>query len=308
MRILFAGSPDVAVPTLEALVKNGHEVCVVLSQPPKPVGRSKVLTPTPVHRYATESGLEVRTPTSSAELMQVVTEMNPDVAIVVAYGRILTKQTLDLVPRGWWNVHFSLLPQWRGAAPVQHSLLQGDSSTGISVFKIVEELDAGPLAVTKELPINPMDTTGTLLNRLGLEAPALVLELLRALETGTVSLVEQVGDVSVAPKLEKGAGVLRLSEPGELVAQRFRAVTPEPGAKIFRTDTGSAITVIGAHLADERVHLEPGHLSFVGGEVLLGTGTMPLMLDEVQPQGKRPMPAVDWYRGLPTGVAFDVKA
>jgi methionyl-tRNA formyltransferase len=305
MRILFAGSPSVAVRTLDALLGSGHEVVGVLTQPAKPVGRRRVITPTEVAQFAVSKGVPVFTPNTTAELQEVVTDLAPDVAIVVAYGRILTKDSLESVPLGWWNVHFSLLPRWRGAAPVQHALLAGDENTGISLFRIVPELDAGPVFASKPHPIGAHDTTGSLLEKLSHLAPALVEDLLAACQSGPPPVTDQVGAVTLAPKLDSRAGALTLSHSATEVYRHFRAVTPEPGATLVRGDNNTAVKILRCWDHRDASRLDPGELVVAGGELLVGTGTTALVIDEIQPAGKRAMAGLDWYRGLPEGVRLN---
>jgi len=302
MRILFAGSPGVALPTLTSLLQGDHTVVGVLSQPAKPVGRAGVITPTEVAKVASDNNLPLYTPRTPDELREALGECEPDIAIVVAYGRILPADALSAVPRGWWNVHFSVLPRWRGAAPVQHAVLAGDDATGLSVFKIVPELDAGPVFSSLSHPIAPHDTTGTLLEKLSQVAPEAVHALLSACETGEPSVSEQRGDVSFAPKFAPDAGFLTLGASASDVYRQFRAVTPEPGATLKRTDTHALVKILRAWDHRDASRLDPGELIVAGGELLIGTGSTALVLDLVQPAGKRAMPGVDWFRGLPAGV------
>jgi len=308
MKVLFAGSPETATGTLQAIVDRGHTVVGVLTQPAKPVGRKRVLTPTPVALLAERLGLLVATPNSAAEVLDQVRAWQPDVAIVVAYGRILNQAALDAIAGGWWNVHFSLLPRWRGATPVQHALLAGDSETGVTLFRIVPELDAGPIASTLVYPIQPDDTAQTLLSALAQAAQPLVLSLLDERERGEVVTAPQVGEPSFAPKLASSEGALDPSQPSEQLYARYRAVTPEPGAFLIRADDGSRVKLLGAHLdptLDSGLgSLPAGAVHHTSAGVLLETSTTPLVLDVVQPAGKNVMAAADWLRGVPPGVGF----
>jgi len=304
MRILFAGSPEVALPSLGALLATDHTLCGVVSQPARPVGRSKTLTPTAVAAFATENHLPLATPDSVEGLLEAVTSFRPEVAVVVAYGRILSPELLASLPRGWWNVHFSLLPRWRGAAPVQHAILEGDTVTGVTLFKIVPELDAGPIASSVSVDIEPLDSQGSLLERMSSLAAPLVVDLVYRLHGGDIALLDQQGEATFAPKFQKRAGALRLTEPAEVLDRRIRALTPEPGAKVLRADNDVSIGIVSAELVTNVERIAPGELRYSHGLVLLGTGTTPLVLNVVQPAGKKPMPAGDWYRGLPQGVVI----
>lgn len=306
MKVLFAGSPDVALPTLRALHQSDHTVVGVLTQPPAPVGRKQVLVPTAVGSYAVEHGLPVQTPATSAELLDAVTTFSPDVAIVVAYGRILDTQALESISGGWWNVHFSLLPRWRGAAPVQHAILAGDAETGVTLFRIVPELDAGPVAAAIAHQVNPHDTSGTLLQKLSLVAPGLVLAFLNQGDPADATLTDQVGEPIYAPKFPTGFGHLDLRLEVAEVYRHFRAVTPEPGAFLIREDTGAMVKVLSGWVDPDFHPLEPGELLRAPVGILVGTGSVPLVLERVHPAGKKPMAATDWFRGLPEGVRIDV--
>jgi len=306
MKVLFAGSPEVALPTLRALQDSGHTVVGVLTQPPAPVGRKQLLVPTAVGAFALEHGLPVRTPRSSADVLDAVKEFSPDVAIVVAYGRILDTQALESVAGGWWNVHFSLLPRWRGAAPVQFTVLAGDTETGVTLFRIVEELDAGPVTVAVAHPVNAYDTSGTLLQKLSLVAPGLVMDFLNQGNPATASATEQIGEATYAPKFPHHFGQLDLRmEMGELY-RHFRAVTPEPGAYLIRQDNGTVVKVLSGWPDPDFHPLEPGELLKAPLGILVGTGGVPFVLERVHPAGKKPMAATDWFRGLPEGVRIDV--
>jgi methionyl-tRNA formyltransferase len=239
-------------------------------------------------------------------VLDAVKEFSPDVAIVVAYGRILDTQALESVAGGWWNVHFSLLPRWRGAAPVQFTVLAGDTETGVTLFRIVEELDAGPVTAAVAHPVNAYDTSGTLLQKLSLVAPGLVMDFLNQGNPATASATEQIGEATYAPKFPHHFGQLDLRmEMGELY-RHFRAVTPEPGAYLIRQDNGTVVKVLSGWPDPDFHPLEPGELLKAPLGILVGTGGVPFVLERVHPAGKKPMAATDWFRGLPEGVRIDV--
>jgi len=304
VRVLFAGSPDAALPCLRALVEAGVQVVGVLTQPARPVGRKRVLTPTPVEFFANEQGLAVFTPSSPEETSAALKACSPDVAIVVAYGRLLDQTALEALPQGWWNVHFSLLPRWRGAAPVAHAIVQGDRETGISLFRLEKGLDTGPIASMSRVPIAAQDTTGTLLTKLAARAPAMVLELLADLASQSVSLSEQTGDVTLAPKPLSEDGNIVWSQPWERVYQQFRAMTPEPGAYAQRSDTSDRVNILEMTPATGEAAMAPGSLRVGDEGILVGTASDPVTLRMVKPAGKNQMKAVDWFRGLPNGVTL----
>lgn len=292
------------MPTLQALAHSRHRVVAVVTQPPKPVGRRKVLTATPVQAAAEGLGVPVFSPLTETELLDVVHTTAPDIAIVVAYGRILGNEVLESIAGGWWNIHFSQLPQWRGAAPVQRALLAGDANTGITLFRIVEALDAGPVATSQSFPIAPHDTAGTLLSKLGDQAPSLVLEFLESCAAGTHETSPQQGTPTLAPKLSAQDAQLDPTLPSEEIYRRFRASTPEPGATLFRTDDRQAIKIRQLWIETEVQGLAPGELKQVGDSLVMGTADAGMVLERVQPSGKREMTGLEWFRGLPPGVTL----
>jgi len=294
------------VPTLKALSASGHEVVGVLTQPAKPQGRKRVLTQTAVSQWATSQGIPVFTPVSRTDLSAVVTQLQPDIAVVVAYGKILNADVLQSVPLGWWNVHFSLLPRWRGATPVQHTLLAGDANAGISVFKLVPELDAGPVATSASYPVQETETAGDLLSRLAEQAPGHVLDVLGQVGAGSLALTDQAGMPTYAPKLARGDGELDLTKNRLEVFRRFRAVSPEPGAFLTRSDNQTPVKVLSCRLGDEEKDLTAGSIKLAGRDVFVGTADGTLLVELLQPAGGKPMSAADWFRGLPDGVSFHV--
>ena len=302
MRVMFAGSPSVALPALKAVRESRHDLVGVLTRPPKATGRKRVLTPTSVHAQATEWGLPVATPANGAEILAAVESWRPDVAVVVAYGQLLSDDTISAVPHGWWNVHFSLLPRWRGAAPVQQALLAGDEVTGVTIFRIQEGLDTGDIATSTELSLGGVETAGEVLDALSQLAIEPLLETLERIEDESVVLSPQSGEVTYAGKPGADFGRLEWAQPARELSRRVRAATPEPGAYTTRSDTGQRVLVTACGVSSEPLHLEPGELHPGGAGVLVGTGRGVLELITVHPSGKRPMPAADWYRGLPGGV------
>ena len=302
MRVLFAGSPEVALPTLQAIHSSRHALVGVLSQPARPVGRKKVLTPTAVARHCEASEIPLATPNSAVELREAVGAWEPDIAIVIAYGRILGQEELALVPKGWWNVHFSLLPRWRGAAPVPYALAEGDSETGLSIFRIEEGLDTGPIAASLAHPIAPHDTSQTLLTKLSELAPDPVLELLDQAEAQDVVTEPQRGTPSYAPKPSGDVGELTFSDPAGVLYNRYRAWRDEPGCFVRRDDNGQRVKIMSAWVDPDHGALRPGELAPVREGVAVGTSTTALILSKVQPAGKAVMDAGDWLRGLPGGI------
>jgi len=299
MRVLFAGTPAVALPSLEALLASRHEVVAVLTRPDAPAGRGRSLRPSPVKQRALAAGLEVLTPDSprDPDFQSRLAELAVACAPVVAYGALLPAAVLELPQYGWLNLHFSLLPGWRGAAPVQHAVLAGDEVTGASTFRIETGLDTGPVYGTTTETIHPRDTSGALLDRLSHSGAALLLATLDAIDSGVASpIVQSTAGVSFAPRLTVEDALLRWEHPALAVDRRIRACTPAPGAWTTAPD-GSHFKLGPVTLATDAPRLGPGEILAGKHAVLVGTGTDPVELGEVAPAGKRPMAAADWARG-----------
>lgn len=300
MKILYAGTPSVAVPPLAHLAERpGTEVVAVLTRTDAPVGRKKVLTPSPVAQEAQERGLPVlKANRIDAELTERIRGLGADVAAVVAYGALVPRAALDAVPHGWINLHFSLLPQWRGAAPVQRALMAGDTVVGASTFLLEAGLDTGPVIGTMTDELRPEDTAGTVLERLSRTAAPLLADSLRAVVEGTARPTAQQGEVSLAPKLTAEDGRVRWTDPAVAVVHRVRGVTPEPGAWTQLDGRRLKLERVVAR-PDER-ELAPGECVLRGDAVLVGTGSYAVQLTTVQPAGKKTMDAAAWARGRST--------
>ncbi|MFD0822915.1 formyltransferase family protein, partial [Micromonospora zhanjiangensis] len=240
MRLVFAGTPAVAVPALDAIAASGHELVAVVTGPDAPAGRGRGLSRSPVGAWADERGVEVLTPRRPREpdFLARLAEIAPDCVPVVAYGALVPPAALAVPAHGWINLHFSLLPAWRGAAPVQHAVLHGDEVTGASVFQLEEGLDTGPVFGTVTDEVRPTDTAGDLLGRLADSGAGLLVAVLDAIEAGSALAEPQPADgVSLAPKLTVEDGQVRWSDPAFAVDRRIRACTPAPGAwTTFRGD------------------------------------------------------------------------
>ncbi len=298
MRLVFAGTPQVAVVALEAIAASRHDLVAVLTRPDAPAGRGRRPRRSPVGEWADARGLEVLTPATPRDpaFLQRLAELAPDCVPVVAYGALVPPAALAVPRYGWINLHFSLLPAWRGAAPVAHALLRGDDLTGASVFQLEEGLDTGPVFGSVTEPIGARDTAGDLLARLADSGSRLLVAVLDAIEAGQARAVPQPDDgVSYAPKITVEDARVRWHEPALAVDRRIRACTPEPGA--WTTFRGDRIKLGPVRPALDEPALPPGALRVERGRVLAGTGTAPVELGEVQAAGKRPMPATDWARG-----------
>ena len=296
MRILFAGTPEVALPGLRAMVDAGHEVAAVLTRPDAAVGRSKKLVPSPVAALATDLGLPVLKPERpSAELAEQIRELNVEAAAVVAFGMLLTQPMLDAVPGGWVNLHFSLLPAWRGAAPVQRSILAGDTETGATTFRIVKALDAGPVYRTLRTEIAPHETSGELLDRLAIAGAPLLLDSLADIAAGVEPTPQPDAGVTLAPKINPADVRIDWSRPAVEIDRLVRAASPAPGA--WTLLDGERFRVLLTKPTTSGPELGPGELQAGRKQLWVGTGDGVLELDEVQGFGKKPMRGADWARG-----------
>ena len=303
LRLVFAGSPAAAVPSLEALLASQHDVVAVLTREDSPQGRKGVLTPTPVADAAGDIEL-IKANRLAGAATERIKEIAPDLGVIVAYGGLVREPLLSTPRLGWINLHCSLLPHWRGAAPVQRAIMAGDELTGASVFQLVPELDAGDVFGQLTEPIGRHQTAGSLLQSLSSSGAGLLVDVVDHLADGTATALPQVGDVTLAPKLSLADGQLDWSQDAATVANHIRGVTPEPGA--FTTVDGARLKVLDAAIARDTARLAPGRLSLVNKALLIGTSTEPIQLITVQPAGKKPMAAADWWRGRPataTGVA-----
>ncbi|MBO0653525.1 methionyl-tRNA formyltransferase [Streptomyces triculaminicus] len=300
MRLVFAGTPEVAVPALDALIASDrHEVVAVVTRPDAPAGRGRRLVASPVAERAEEAGIEVLKPARprDEDFLARLREIAPDCCPVVAYGALLPKAALEIPAHGWVNLHFSLLPAWRGAAPVQHAILAGDEVTGASTFQIEEGLDSGPVyGVLTEL-VRPTDTSGDLLTRLAFAGSGLLAATMDGIEDGTLEAVPQPADgVSLAPKISVEDARVDWAAPALRVDRVVRGCAPAPGA--WTTFRGERLKLMSLALTPDRGDLAPGEMAVAKSSVHVGTGSHAVQLQWVQPQGKKPMQAADWARGV----------
>jgi methionyl-tRNA formyltransferase len=297
MRVVFAGTPEVALPSLAAIADSAHELVGVVTRPDAPSGRGRRLAPSPVAEAAGALGVPVVKPVHprEPEFQSALRALAPDVCPVVAYGALLPESALEIPVHGWVNLHFSLLPAWRGAAPVQRALWAGDDVTGATTFRIVKELDAGPTFGLMTETIRPRDTAGELLDRLAEGGAALLVATLDGLADGSLEARPQSeDDVSFAPKISVDDARVDWRQPAALIDRQVRACTPAPGA--WTTYAGERLKLGALTPADG--NLPPGELMAGKNTVVVGTGTDAVRLGEVQAVGKRPMASADWARGL----------
>jgi methionyl-tRNA formyltransferase len=299
MRLVFAGTPATAVASLDALLKSRHEVVAVVTRPDAKAGRGLKVGASPVAERAESAGIEVLRPGRPADpdFLASLRDIAPDCCPVTAYGALLPQAALGIPAHGWVNLHFSVLPAWRGAAPVQHAILHGDEITGATTFRIVRELDAGPVFGVLTEPVRPSDTAGELLARLAVSGAELLVATMDGIESGELEARPQVTDgVTIAPKVSTEDARVRWEHPAAAVDRQIRACTPAPGA--WTVLDGHRIKLGPVQLDPAGPALGPGELRAERDGVLAGTGSIPVLLGDVQADGKRQMRATDWARGL----------
>lgn len=299
MRIVFAGTPAPALPSLQRLIDSPrHEVVAVLTRPDAAAGRRGTPVPSPVAQLAASAGIPVLRPArpNAAEFVAELSALEPQCCAVVAYGALLSAELLAVPPHGWVNLHFSLLPAWRGAAPVQAAIAAGDAVTGATTFRIEPALDSGPVYGVVTETIRPDDTAGDLLDRLAGSGAALLEATMDGIAEGSLTAVPQPGDgVSVAPKVSVEDGRIRWDLPAHVIERRIRSLTPAPGAW---TMIGDLRVKVGPVTVDSGGDpLDPGLIEVDRTGVRVGTGSRPVLLGRIQPPGKKPMAAADWARG-----------
>ena len=303
MRAVFFGTPEFAVPSLSKLLEPGVEVPLVVTQPDRPVGRHATPLPSAVARLAAIRGLSTQKPENlrgNSELVQRIREAAPDVGVVVAYGRILPKELLEIPPLGFVNVHASLLPRHRGASPVAAAILSGDEETGVSTMQVAEELDAGPVFLQRRVPIGPRENAGALSRRLAEVGAQLLAETLREVEARTIAPRPQQGEPSFSRPIRREDGEIDWSLPAEEIERRLRAFSPWPGVHGFLG--GARIKILAAFVGPP-VASEPGRVWIENDRALAAAGAgSSLVLEMVQRSGKKPVRGIEFLRilhGLP---------
>lgn len=302
MRLVFAGTPEPAAVALERLLASEHEVVAVLTRPDARKGRGRTLHPSPVKAVALEHGIEVLTPEKlDDDTAARLRDIAPDAIPVVAYGNLIPAGMLDIPTHGWVNLHFSLLPQWRGAAPVQAAIREGDASTGATTFRINEGLDTGDILDTLTDTISDDDTAGVLLERLAYSGADLLVRTMDGLESGTLTPKAQPEEGTYAPKILTADARVDWAADSTVIDRAIRAHTPAPGAWTMR---GEERFKLGPVTSVDSTELAPGQVAFGKNEVRVGTGTRDVVLSTIQAPSKKMMNAADWARGL----ANDVRA
>ncbi|KFF60604.1 methionyl-tRNA formyltransferase [Cryobacterium sp. MLB-32] len=296
MKLVFAGTPDVAIPSLTALADTEHTIAAVITRADAPLGRKRVLTPSPVARAAVELGLPlIRTNRLDVDVTAEISALQPDLGVIVAYGGIVREPLLSVPRLGWINLHFSLLPRWRGASPVQRAVMAGDAETGAAVFQLVKELDAGAVFGSFSEPLGAHATSGMLLESLSHSGADLLVRVVNELANGTARGLEQSGEVTLAPKLTIDDARVGWNRPAAEIYNQIRGVTPEPGAYTVVDDARLKLLEVTPAYG---VQIPAGVILQRDKHVLIGTQTDALELVSVQPAGKKAMNALDWWRGL----------
>ena len=297
MKLVFAGTPQVAVPSLTALADSEHDLTAVITRTDAPLGRKRVLTPSPVARAAAARQLSlVKANRLDGAATAEIAALKPDLGVIVAYGGLVREPLLSVPRLGWINLHFSLLPRWRGAAPVQRAVIAGDELTGATVFRLVPELDAGPVFASFTHAIDTDATSGSLLESLSVSGAELLLRVVNDLAAGTARSKKQMGEATVAPKLTIEDARIDWLVPAQAIYNRVRGVTPEPGA--FTIVDGARLKLLRVEPAFSAQRLPAGVICEIDKRVLIGTETEPIELLTVQPAGKNAMTAIDWWRGV----------
>ena len=297
MRLVLAGTPSVAIPSFEALLASDHEVTAVVTRPDAARGRSKRLVPSEVGQWAADHGIPALKPMHprDPEFVAALTELAPDACPVVAYGALVPQHVLDIPRYGWVNLHFSLLPRWRGAAPVQRAVMAGDGVTGATTFRLVRELDAGPVYGTTEMALTGTETAGEVLEALAHTGARLLLDTIDALATTEPAEQDDEAAVTLAPKITVEEARIDWTRQADEIDRLVRGCSPEPMAW---TTIGDERFKVALGRPTEEAGLAPGEVRVEKRRVLVGTGTTALELVRVQPQGKKEMAGADWGRGL----------
>ncbi len=299
MRVIFAGTPHNAADTLIALHKSGIEIVGVLTRTDAPVGRKKVLTQSPVAEAASTLGVPViKANQVDHETLEKISALKPELGVVVAYGTFLSSEVLNSLPKGWINLHYSLLPALRGAAPVQHALLQGLSTTGVTAFQLDQGMDTGPILIQVPTTVEPNENSGRLLSRLTDLGISALLEVIPAIAAGiALAKPQDSANASFAPKINRVDAQIDWSESAIRIEQKVRAMNPEPVAWTYLDTESFRILEAFAH-SSSVLSATVGSLQLIEGKVLVQTSSGSLELITVQPTGKNEMSAADWFRGL----------
>lgn len=302
LRLAFMGTPEIAAICLRAILDAGHDVAAVYTQPPRPAGRGKALRPSPVQILAEREGLKVRTPKSlrNKDAQEAFAALAPDIAVVVAYGLILPQPVLDAPSFGCVNLHASLLPRWRGAAPIQRAIMAGDEKTGVQVMQMEAGLDTGPVLMSAETDISPRDTAGTLHDRLARMGAALLPKALAAIEAGSISPILQSQDgVCYAHKIDKAEARIDWTRPAEIVDRQIRGLSPFPGAWFEASSPKGRVRIKALMSGVAAGEGAPGDILRSDERLIVACGAGAVDLETLQRAGKGPQSAPEFLRGFP---------
>ena len=292
MRLGVAATPEVALPTLNWLQTSGHTLVRVISQPDKPSGRGQEVHSSPVSQWAKENSVELINPSTATEIDTALVDL--DLLITIGYGRILPAATLSIPKFGCINLHFSLLPRYRGAAPVQRAIEAGEKESGVSVFALDPGMDTGPIYTSITVPIESTMRSYELLEKLSVIGVEAVKDALTAIENGNTP-IPQAGQASFAPKITRDEAKLDWNSSSQVILNMIRAFYPQPQA--WTNFRGQPLKISSAIISESDITLQPGELRVVGNECLIGTGDSPIALEKLTPSGKKEMSALDWSRG-----------
>ena len=297
MKVLIASSSLLATPLFDEFRKsNNHEILGILTNPDKPTGRGQKIEANDLALWAEENGFATHKPCNSAEVESIVSELKPDLVVTIAYGQLIKKAALTIPSYGWINIHFSALPKWRGAAPVQHAIMQGDSQIGVSIFKLDEGMDTGPVYVTKLTDIYANETTTELLQRLSLIGAEMTLQVLEMIKAGKEPTPQQLSTATLAPKISKNDGKIQWQATALQINNLFRALKDNPG--VWCSFSENRIKIDGLRITDLNNNLEPGQVLIENEKMIVGTKDKAIELLRITPAGRNSMSAAEFVRGL----------
>jgi len=299
LRVLIASSSSLAIPLFNQLERSEtHEILGLLTNPDKPTGRGQKIEANELAAWAAEQGLKTYKPSNSSEIKLIITNVKPDLVLTIAYGQLIRKEALSIPLYGWINIHFSELPKWRGAAPVQHAIMQGETQTGVSIFKLDEGMDSGPIYIKKKIQINPNETTGNLLKRLSILGAEMCLEVLEMIKDGKQPTPQQASLATLAPKLGKNHGKIKWDTNSAQIFNQYRALCDNPG--VWCHFGNERIRILEMRISDVVHQLQPGQVHIKGENLFVGTKDRVIELLKITPSGRNTMTAAEFVRGLAT--------
>ena len=297
MKVLIASSSLLATPLFDEFRKsNNHEILGVLTNPDKPTGRGQKIEANDLALWAAENGFATYKPSNSAEIESILSELKPDLVVTIAYGQLIKKAALTIPTYGWINIHFSALPKWRGAAPVQHAIMQGESKIGVSIFKLDEGMDTGPVYITKLTDIGANETTSDLLQRLSLIGAEMTLQVLEMIKGGKEPIPQQLSTATLAPKISKNDGKIQWQATASQIHNLFRALKDNPG--VWCNLAENRIKIDGLRIIDLEIDLKPGQVLIENEKMIVGTTDKAIELLKITPAGRNSMTAAEFVRGL----------